>query len=67
MVRRLSKKGSILREILMRIRIVHRCLRVALGKRLASKRTVYVIMGSSVAGKVGRLMDKGSSLYIVNE
>ena len=51
----------------MRVRVVQRCRRVALGKRHARNLTVYVIMCPSVHGKVGGLMDKGSSLYIVSE
>ena len=67
MVRRLSERWVILHEILMRVRVVHRFRRVALGKRLASRLTVCIVVRPSIPGKVGGLMDKGSSLYIVNE
>ena len=66
-VRILSKRWVILREILVRVRVVHRRVRVILCKRLASRLTVCVVVCPSVAGEVGGPMNKGSSLYIVNE
>jgi len=67
MVRRLSKSWVILREILVRVRVVHRRVRVILCKRLAISLTVYVVVRPCIVGKVGGLVDKGSSLYMVNE
>ena len=67
MVRRLIKSWGILREILVRVRVFHRLRRIALGKRLASRLTIFVVIRPSILGKVGRLMDNGSCLYLVNE
>ena len=67
MKRRLGERWVILREIRVRVRVGHRFLRVALGKRHAISLTVYVVLRPSVLGKVGALMDNGSCLYLVNE
>ena len=59
---RLRKSWVIFRKILVRVSIVHRRVRVTLRKQLAIRLTIYVVVGPSVGGKVGRLMNKGSSL-----
>ena len=66
MIGRLSKSWVILREKLMRVRVVHRHVRGALGKQHASILTIFVVFRRSVTGKVGRLVDNGPSLHIVN-
>ena len=59
---RLSKSWIIFREILVRVRVLHRRVRVILCKQLASRLTIFIVVGPSILGKVGCLMDKGSSL-----
>ena len=62
MLRILRKRWVVLREILVRVRVVHRRVRVILCKQLAIILTIHMVFRPCVLGKVGCLVDKCSSL-----
>ena len=53
MVRRLSKSWVILCKIFVRVRVVHRRVRVVLCERLAIILTVYVVVRPCILDEVG--------------